>query len=54
MQTLQAGPYAAKSGAVAAESDEMDVPGMESGAGATDPENVPISVGPTFDDEDDD
>ena len=54
MQTLQVGPYAAKSGAVAAESDEMDVPGMESGAGATDPDNVPISVVPTFDDEDDD
>ena len=54
MQTLQVGLYAAKSGAVAAESDEMDVPGMESGAGATDPDNVPISVVPTFDDEDDD
>ena len=54
MQTLQVGPYAAKSGAGAAESDEMDVPGMESGAGATDPDNMPISVVPTFDDEDDD
>ncbi|HIW92168.1 MAG TPA: recombinase RecA [Candidatus Corynebacterium avicola] len=53
MRTLQVGPYAAKNGAPA-EADEMDVPGMDAGGEATDPDNVPISVVPTFDDEDDD
>ncbi|MDN5683441.1 MULTISPECIES: recombinase RecA [Corynebacterium] len=51
MRTLQVGPYAAGNSAdTAATEDEgaMDVPGIE------DPDNVPISVVPTFDDEDDD
>ena len=51
MRTLQVGPYAAgNSDAPVAAEDEgtMDVPGIE------DPDNVPISVVPTFDDEDDD
>jgi recombination protein RecA len=51
MRTLQVGPYAAGNSAdTAATEDEgtMDVPGID------DPDNVPISVVPTFDDEDDD
>ncbi|MGP9723386.1 recombinase RecA [Corynebacterium sp. AOP40-9SA-29] len=53
MRTLQVGPYAASKGAEAPEAEAeaestMDVPGIE------DPDNVPISVVPTFDDEEDD
>ncbi|MDN5581713.1 MULTISPECIES: recombinase RecA [unclassified Corynebacterium] len=52
MRTLQVGPYAAAKGTEAPEAETesaaMDVPGIE------DPDNVPISVVPTFDDEEDD
>jgi recombination protein RecA len=57
LRTLQIGAYAEKNGATA-EDSEMDVPGMgsdnDSADGSVDPDNVPISVVPTFDDEDDD
>ncbi|MGO1949002.1 MAG: recombinase RecA, partial [Mycobacteriaceae bacterium] len=60
MRILQVGKYAAsRGGAAEAAGDEgMDVPGIGGEAGEAtadaDPTNVPISVVPTFDDEDDD